>query len=520
MFITASILLPLKGHAANLYLDNQLPDGGCTGSTYSIASRNCSGADGTGFDDLQEAINAAGNDDTIYVRGGTFNITSDAVASNISGLTIQAYGSETPIFDGNDYTGTPGQYATILRFSQCDGVTVDGLTLQEWSRALVLGGCDNATVTNNNCNSTWTNNVVFQGCDNLLFENNTVTRACYKREDAYGDIVGGGNVTVTNSDNVIIRYNTISHSHWEGLDIDRDSDDGIVEYNKIFGNFEAQLYIINSRRFHIRYNLIYGTIDGIRTDVSTGYYPAVWISNESYSLAFSGTSGLGYHRVYGNLIANTTSNILVTTQQYDSDGDGDNDTYITQGPNYFYNNTNVAPRTWGVRVTPQVQNMQYFRNNIFYLADGAGSVAQSSSDVAADYNVWSVVEGSVPSGFRGSNDTYDTTPPLTKLNGWSTLTLASGPDVQDFSLTTDTLDGVAEIVEMYKMLLPSDEADITNISASDLIDNTLVRYSGDDGPDPGAMPYESGSPYDPAQETDWPLPDFPFSGTLNGIKIN
>ena len=103
-----------ESQAANIYVDQTLSSD-CTSGTYSIANRNCNGADGRAYNTIQEAVNAMNGGDDIYIRGGTYTLGSggtegvthiglenapDGTAENK--CSLQSYPGEWAIIDGND----------------------------------------------------------------------------------------------------------------------------------------------------------------------------------------------------------------------------------------------------------------------------------------------------------------------------------------------------------------------------------------------------------------------------------
>lgn len=83
-------------YAATLYVDGNLA-GNCTGN-YSISGRTCSGSDGNAYTDVASGVGAASTGDTLYIRAGTYTISSSINVnfSSSSTTTIQGYGSESP----------------------------------------------------------------------------------------------------------------------------------------------------------------------------------------------------------------------------------------------------------------------------------------------------------------------------------------------------------------------------------------------------------------------------------------
>jgi hypothetical protein len=105
-----------ESQAANIYVDQTLSSD-CTSGTYSIANRNCNGADGRAYNTIQEAVNAMNGGDDIYIRGGTYyeNVNTptgkDGTAENYS--SIQSYLGEWAVIDGGH-----NQRCTLGRVSE------------------------------------------------------------------------------------------------------------------------------------------------------------------------------------------------------------------------------------------------------------------------------------------------------------------------------------------------------------------------------------------------------------------
>ena len=62
-------------NAATLYVDGNIAST-CSGTTYSIASRNCSGSDGAGYKTPEEGFRALAIGDTLRIRAGSYTISS------------------------------------------------------------------------------------------------------------------------------------------------------------------------------------------------------------------------------------------------------------------------------------------------------------------------------------------------------------------------------------------------------------------------------------------------------------
>ena len=91
--------------ADNIYVDQTL-GGNITDGGYSIVNRNDSGSDGDAYTTIQAAINAVSVGDVIYMRGGTYNISTHGT-SYASGYYIRidpSTKSGTAWTAGNFYT--------------------------------------------------------------------------------------------------------------------------------------------------------------------------------------------------------------------------------------------------------------------------------------------------------------------------------------------------------------------------------------------------------------------------------
>lgn len=107
VIIAIILILPNICFGATKYVD--MVAGACVGN-YSIASRNCSGVDGTSYATIATAIAAVSVGDVIYIRGG--NYTEDITLPNVNGtawtvgnyITVASYTGEWAIITGTSQT--------------------------------------------------------------------------------------------------------------------------------------------------------------------------------------------------------------------------------------------------------------------------------------------------------------------------------------------------------------------------------------------------------------------------------
>ena len=112
-FLIGSFLFPFiytASYGAVIFVDKNLSSN-CLSGNYSIAGRNCSGADGNAYSTIQSALNSMNGGDDIYLRGGTYKEGSIIVPSNKNGSasnysSLKSYINEWAIIDGNNNTST------------------------------------------------------------------------------------------------------------------------------------------------------------------------------------------------------------------------------------------------------------------------------------------------------------------------------------------------------------------------------------------------------------------------------
>ena len=110
--LIGSFLFPFiytASYGAVIFVDKNLSSN-CLSGNYSIAGRNCSGADGNAYSTIQSALNSMNGGDDIYMRGGTYDcsgsVTLPTDKNGYSGnySSIKSYTGEWAILDGKNST--------------------------------------------------------------------------------------------------------------------------------------------------------------------------------------------------------------------------------------------------------------------------------------------------------------------------------------------------------------------------------------------------------------------------------
>lgn len=180
----------------DIFLDDQL-SADCPGGNYSRANRNCTGADGEGYNDIASAISNLGPGQTLLVRGGLHStsnlINPTAGTSEAQRRTVRRYGSENAIIQG------PWELSSFLTIA---GMEIRGPTSGE-SMVITEAGSTNVIVRNNFLNAgnaVYNLSVMRLGClPNSLFEGN--------------DIMGPGNRDMIATG--CVRNITFRRNRWE-----------------------------------------------------------------------------------------------------------------------------------------------------------------------------------------------------------------------------------------------------------------------------------------------------------------
>jgi hypothetical protein len=122
-------------HAANIYVDKSL-SANCTGGSYSIRNRSCSGTDGNAYTTIKSAVTSMGRGDDVFIRGGTYNEANIVIGASASGSaqnysSIQSYPGEWAVVDAQ-YSGTGTNRSVFLKSS--------GLSYFNFERMEITGG--------------------------------------------------------------------------------------------------------------------------------------------------------------------------------------------------------------------------------------------------------------------------------------------------------------------------------------------------------------------------------------------
>jgi len=174
---------------------------------------------------IQDGIDAASDDDTIYVYSGIY-YENVVVAKSIE---LIGEGRDTTIVDGNET-------AFVIKID-ADSVTLCNFTVQNSGiESSVVGGI----MVESNCNSITSNNV-YDNCIgiHLIHSNNNIICG---NEISFNFISG---IRLLNSNNNIISGNDVKNNEYAGINL-TDSSGNYVSGNIISDNNEYGIYVGNS----------------------------------------------------------------------------------------------------------------------------------------------------------------------------------------------------------------------------------------------------------------------------------
>lgn len=98
-----------------------------------LAEKDGDGSIDHPYADLQTAVNALEEGETLYLRGGVFRIASPVKIAGKHDVTIASYGRELAAVDGHDCdTDSPGYHHEhgLFTVERCDGVIIENLRFQ------------------------------------------------------------------------------------------------------------------------------------------------------------------------------------------------------------------------------------------------------------------------------------------------------------------------------------------------------------------------------------------------------
>ncbi len=387
--------------------------------TYYVDGKNGNDNSGNGksnnpWKTLGKAYNQMDAGDTVKIRSATYR---EDLALNKDNITFQADDGQQPVLDGGYNEGLfsggnlpgpegfkPGAAQANMISIRGNGVTVDGLTIQNIGGVGIGVSGSRATIRNCRIDFCYGGGLIINGGSNTisgpLVENNTITRCSVKYyhpgRGGAGPAGVQGTLNIIKSENAIVRHNIVAYSYGEGINIGKGSSNALVEGNVVHTCNHIHIYFNRTRDSIARNNFIYHLYLpehlGSDRDAPTG----IAIGDEQAGDEFPHSRGA---IIYNNIVVGMGKLFMIRNgTNYDTQTD---ECYIGY-------NTFVARRLTrvGIDVAENRRGRQHrrtiFENNII-VGDGGviGKGTGSLSGITFRNNLWS---DPPPNDLRGQQD--------------------------------------------------------------------------------------------------------------------
>jgi len=367
---------------------------------------------------LNKANDEIAPGDEVRIRTGVYHET---VRLNKANTTWRPDTGHEPVIDGhynedlfnNDHKlpnpdqtegFLPGSSVGSMVVLTAEGVTFDGLRVQNSAGSAVSVSASNCTVRN--CRIDFTYNTSIKAntssgyMENVVFENNVCTRASVRY---YDPLRGGGKESVTGvmkmgrTRDGIIRNNICAFGHGEGINVGKDNYRILVEGNVVHTCNHVHLYINRSVDVTMRNNLVYHLYIPVFVGANDKPPAGIAIGDENPRDGNWIHSSGG--QIYNNVVIGLGTLFSVRNNAHN---------YDTQMENcYVGHNTFIArdKTRAGISIIGNMQGRPHrgsiFENNVIYATE---QISQGNGDiggVAFRNNLWSVLPDAA---MRGPGD--------------------------------------------------------------------------------------------------------------------
>lgn len=385
-------------------------------ATYYVDGKNGNDSSGNGnsnnpWKSINKALRVIKPNDTVAIRTAVYR---EELEVNVDNVTFKADDGHQPVLDGGYHEGLisggklppPDGYLPGARFGNLirlkgNGITVDGLTVQNVAgRAFGCSGSRN-TIRNCRIDFCYSSGIVVQGNANgaagTLIENNTITRCSVVYYDPTETGVAG-TININYCENVIVRHNIIAYGHGEGINSGRGSVNLLIEGNVVHSCNHVHLYINRARNVTLRNNFVYHLYVDPYLGADGRPPSGVVIGDESGPTHINEKHSSG-SVIYNNIVVGMDINFQVRN----------NSNYNTQlEDTYIAYNTFVARKMtrFNIGIAGNLVDRHHrrslFENNV--IASNFGNVGKASGNVSGitfRNNLWSSAPDQV---MRGPGD--------------------------------------------------------------------------------------------------------------------
>jgi len=209
---------------------------------------------------IQKAADYAIAGDTVFIRGGTYQLYVIFLNSgtNTSPITIMPYQSEIVIVDGDNYAlPSSGEWYALFNLAG-NYINVSGLEVRYSAGMGVKISGTNCIATNMKVHHCRQTGMIITGNYSIV-QNSTVYSACMNNEGGILTSSWATGLSAARSPIGAIIRNNIVHDVWgEGISTYK-ANGTVIEGNIIYDNWSANIYVSDATNIIVRRNLVYNT---------------------------------------------------------------------------------------------------------------------------------------------------------------------------------------------------------------------------------------------------------------------
>jgi hypothetical protein len=231
-------------------------------STYNFVKRNTGGETMAVYRSIQQAVDFAGEGDTLVIRGGMYK---EAVVVNKRGLTIMNFNGEEVIIDGNNPRMGP-----LVKIEKPD-ITLIGLKIMH-SSTFGIYSLNNNNIHVRHCEVSYSEDggIVFVNGENVIVEHCRVHHNNYRGLQAAHE-----GITMRGVKNFEVRYCEVYDNKEEGIDAKYGALYGKIHHNRLYRNNGPQIYVDVANQIEIFNNVIFDAVSkaGISVNIESEWKP-------------------------------------------------------------------------------------------------------------------------------------------------------------------------------------------------------------------------------------------------------
>jgi hypothetical protein len=335
---------------------------------------------------------------------------------------VQGYRSARPIIDGEDRLPS-GAYSPLVAVT-ASRVRVENLSVvNSEGRGIAVGQANDVEIIGCAVSNIYDGGIHFSRSQGSRAENNFVTRSDIgHREDGR---TWNAAIGVVSSTSTVIRNNTVSEVWGEGINANHGSRYTLIENNYLFGVRAVGIYADAAPDTTIRRNVIVGTANSTWWRGSNSVGAGIAVNNERYHYPVGGgnlsvTIQSQRAKIYGNLVAYTSTGIAVWSALAESSYDG----------TLIYNNTLVDNNTQVSMSSLPKPGAKFLNNILLSLSSGTRDVEGTNlNGMVARNNYFS--QGNPGGNYVHTGNRFSGLT-IAKMSGWRAVTNRDQISWRDF----------------------------------------------------------------------------------------